>query len=290
METSNRNGVAMPMSRVLRTLGLAAAASLLTSCGGGGDGSGTPPERPSRTGTIEPSVTASIPSPTRTLPSATRTLPTRDETPTQTPTPTTTETASGEPRHQPRPRQRRRPRHQPRPRQRRRPRHQPRPRQRSRRPRPRRRRRLRPVRQRRRTPRRRRRGCGGCWGCSCSLLRRRSRCSSPRAVGVPGGLISRRRSRRSAGSCRCCYRSCSRRGQLLKCVAVGVSGRLGWSRSRIDSLNWRRLLVKTRAGIVPSCCAMRCGCLGTGSALLLSRAPSMCRVTWRRWPQTWPQP
>ena len=91
MTTSNRNGACGRTSRVLRAFGLAVAAAVLSACGsGGGDGSGTPPVLPSRTGTVLPSVTASVPSPTRTLP-------TRDETPTETapePTPSAAESSA----------------------------------------------------------------------------------------------------------------------------------------------------------------------------------------------------
>ena len=88
------------MPRVWPGVGLAAAAVLFTACGGGE--SGTSPSLPSRTGTAQPSVTASVPSPTRTLPTRSTTpaetsLPTRTETTTETATRTTTQTPTEEP-------------------------------------------------------------------------------------------------------------------------------------------------------------------------------------------------
>ena len=96
----------VPVPRVWPGVGLAAAAALFTACGGGE--SGTSPSLPSRTGTAQPSVTASVPSPTRTLPDRSTTpaetsppaetsTPTRTETTTQTATRTTTQTPTEEP-------------------------------------------------------------------------------------------------------------------------------------------------------------------------------------------------
>ena len=90
MAPGNVMGSRLLVSRALVVSGLAAAAVLLAACGGGaGDGSGTPPALPSRTGTVEASVTGS-------LPSVTRTLPTRSTTEAETTEAETTEAETTE--------------------------------------------------------------------------------------------------------------------------------------------------------------------------------------------------
>ncbi len=93
MTTGHARGPEWTWARLSRWIGLALAVALLAGCGGAGSGSGAGPVLPSRTGTLRPTATPSLPAPSRSRPS-TSSAPVEPSTSSAPVEPSTSETSS----------------------------------------------------------------------------------------------------------------------------------------------------------------------------------------------------